>query len=150
MQFVLSLRILSRLGRRSDGVAGMEFALLAPLLTATFFAVVDLGTAAYIRREAQAAAQAGVQYAMISGWEQAEIEAAALASASLESPTVLAERLYACPASDGLSFVSKGSGCSGGGTAGTYVRVTVTPVYTPILPIEALSVGPASAVVRIE
>lgn len=139
-----------RLWRREEGVAGIEFALLAPLLIGLFFALVDFSMAAYIKREAHAAAQAGVQYAMISGWEQEEIEAAVLISARLNAPEVLVERVYACPISTGLSFVNKGTDCSSGGTAGTYVRVTVTPSYTPILPFEGLSVGPAMAVVRIE
>jgi len=144
-----AIRFSRSLGRE-EGIAGMEFALLAPFLIGVFFALIDLSMAAYIRREAQAAAQAGVQYAMISGWEQEEIEVATLMSARLKEPEVLVERVYACPITAGLSFVAKGSACTGGGTAGTYVRVTVTPDYAPILPFEGLSVGSAQAVVRIE
>jgi Flp pilus assembly protein TadG len=142
--------MMHRLLRRDDGVAGMEFALLAPILVSVLFALIDLSMAAYTRREAQAAAQAGVQYAMISGWEEDEIEAAVLVSARLASPTVVAERLYGCALSSGLSFVAKGTNCTGGGVAGTYVRVSVTPSYEPILPFDGLSVGTTSAVVRIE
>jgi len=136
--------------RREEGVAGIEFALLAPMLIGVFFALIDLSMAAYVKREAQAAAQAGAQYAMISGWERVEIETAVLTSARLNAPEILVERLYACPISTGLSFVNQGTACGAGGSAGTYVRVTVTPSYSPILPFEGLAVGPAMAVVRIE
>lgn len=136
--------------RREDGIAGMEFALLAPLLISLFFGLIDISMAAYIRREAQAAAQAGVQFAIISGWEQADIEAAVYASARLQDPDVSVERVYGCPISTGISFVAQGTACTGGGSAGTYVRVTVTPDYEPILPFEGLSVGSATAVVRIK
>lgn len=143
------LRILAALRRREDGIAGIEFALLAPFLIGVFVAIIDLGMAAYTKREAQAAAQAGVQFALIGGWEPVEIEAAVAASSTLDSPAISVEKLFACATASGLSYVSEGAGCAGG-TAGTYVRITVTPSFTPILPFEGLGVGAVAAVVRIE
>ena len=57
--------------------------------------------------------------------------------------------LLACAAADNLTYVAEGSSC-GSGTAGTYVRITVDPHFSPILPMEGLGVAPAVAIVRIE
>ena len=139
---------LRRLAGDQRGVAGTEFALVAPLLLALVIGIVDLGRATYVQRQAQAAAQAGAQFSLIAGWEPAEIEAAVLASSTLVEPAVWVERVWAC-AGTTLTFVAQGSAC-GGGAAGTYVRVTVDPVYSPLLPVSALDIAPAVALVRIE
>lgn len=143
------LRFLAAFRRRDEGIAGIEFGLLAPILLAIVVAIVDLGMAAYVKREAQAAAQAGVQYALIEGWEPAAIEAVVAASSTLDSPAIGVERVFACATATGLFYVSEGAGCTGG-SAGTYVRVTVTPVFTPIMPFEGLGVGAVAAIVRID
>lgn len=137
-----------RLAADRRGVAGIEFALIAPLLMALVIGILDLGRATYVKREAHAAAQAGAQYSLIAGWEPAAIEAAVVASSGLASAVVTVERVWAC-AGTALTFVAEGSSCSGG-AAGTYVRITVDPDYRPLLPLRALDVAPAVALVRIE
>lgn len=137
-----------RLAADRRGVAGIEFALIAPLLMALVIGIVDLGRATYVKREAHAAAQAGAQFSLIAGWEPDDIEAAVVNSSGLASAAITVERVWAC-AGASLTFVSQGSSC-GAGTAGTYVRITVDPDYTPLLPLRALDVAPAVALVRIE
>lgn len=144
-----SASVLKCLRRCQNGVAGIEFALLSPILVALVFGIIDLGSATYVKREAQAAAQAGAQFALIAGWEPADIQTAAANSSTLTAPTIQVEQVWACAAADTLTFVAEGSSCSGG-TAGTYVRITVDPHFTPILPLEGLGVAPAVAIVRIE
>ncbi len=141
--------VFRRARRCQRGVAGIEFALLSPILVTLLLGVIDLGSATYIKREAQAAAQAGVQFSLIAGWKPTEIEAAVVGSSTLEAPIITVEKVFACAQATSLSFVSQGSSC-GSGSAGTYVRVTVDPQYTPILPMAGLDVGPAVAIVRIE
>jgi Flp pilus assembly protein TadG len=131
------------------GAAGIEFALIAPILIALVIAIIDLGMATYAKREAHAAAQAAAQFSLIAGWEPDAIESAAANSSALAAPLITVERVWACASAGALSFVAEGSSCSGG-AAGTYVRVTVDPQFTPILPMDGLAVGPAVAVVRIE
>lgn len=141
--------VLKRAGRCQRGVAGIEFALLSPILVALVFGIIDLGSATYVKREAQAAAQAGAQFALIAGWEPADIQAAVANSSTLTDPTIRVEQVWACAAADNLTYVAEGSSC-GSGTAGTYVRITVDPHFSPILPMEGLGVAPAVAIVRIE
>lgn len=143
------LRFLAALRRRDDGIAGIEFGLLAPILLTIVVGIVDFGMAAYVKREAQAAAQAGVQFALIEGWEPTAIEAVVAASSTLDAPAIWVEKVFACAGATGLVFVSEGAGCAGG-PAGTYVRVTVQADFTPMLPLEGLSVGAVAAVVRID
>jgi len=136
-------------GRGDSGVAALEFALVAPLLVVLVMAVIDIGMATYAKREAHAAAQAGAQFSLIAGWEPANIEAAAAGSSTLAAPLITVERVWACTQSTGLAFVAEGSSC-GSGAAGTFVRVTVDPQFSSILPVHIVAVAPAVAIMRIK
>jgi len=136
-------------GRDDSGVAAIEFALVAPLLIALVMAIIDIGMATYAKREAHAAAQAGAQFSLIAGWEPADIEAVAAGSSTLAAPLITVERVWACSQPTGLSFVAEGSSCGSGG-AGTYVRVTVDPQFSSILPVHIVAVAPAVAIMRIK
>ena len=63
-----------------DGMAAIEFGILAPLLAGILVPVTDLGMCFYQKMQVQAAAQAGAQYAAAHGWNSTAIQNAVTGS----------------------------------------------------------------------
>ena len=110
----------------------------APLLVALLIPMVDFGIGFYHQMQVQDAAQAGAQYALIHGWNSANSNAIQLAvtnatSLTSISPSPAPVESCGCPQGTSVAAVSCGGTCTNGQTAGTYVTVSATAIYYPLL-----------------
>ena len=127
----------SRALRNDRGVAAVEMALLTPVVVVMLLGVVDLGIRVWTNARVVNAANAGIEYAAIKGYNSTAIRSAAQ-SATTVSVTVSAPApTYGCPTAAGslTSETSSTSVCSDGYKAGTYVTVTASDTYTTFAPI---------------
>src|SRR6059036_1271609 len=69
-------RFLGTHARSTAGVALVELAIIAPLLTLAVIGTADLGFGIYRKMQVQAAAQAGMEYAIVKGFTVSGISSA--------------------------------------------------------------------------
>lgn len=147
-------RINALLGRflrraRSDcrGAAAVEFAIFVPLLTLAVVSVADIGLAVLRKMQVEDAAQAGAQYAIMHGFDSSAITSAVTnatnSSAISASPAPL--KYCGCATGSSITTVTCGSTCTGGTTAGTYVRVSAQASYYTIIDYQIVSTYSFSA-----
>jgi Flp pilus assembly protein TadG len=136
------LRLFSPLGgfvqqaiRDTKGVAAIEFAIMIPLLSLMVVSVTDIGLAVYRKMQVENAAQAGAQYAIARGFDtngvSQAVTSATNSTAITASPSPVT--FCGCPTNSGISTVSCGSNCFGGGLAGTYATVTAQATYYTLI-----------------
>ena len=128
---------LAALRRATAGIAAVEFAIAAPL----FFMLVplaDLGIGLTEKMQVAAAAEAGAQYALSNGFDPTKI-AQAVTSATILGGVIAAPvpiLSCGCPnaSGTGLTTVLCGTACaSTGQAAGSYITVSASFVYRPLL-----------------
>ena len=135
-----------------DGLAGIEFAFLAPVLLMLTLCTVDLGIAAYDAMQVENAAQAGSEYAAVHGYNASSISRVITSAndlaglAASPAPT----EFCGCPFGSNITAATCGSTCSDGTLAGTYVKASATATYTtllhyPLLPPSFTFVNTATA-----
>lgn len=121
-----------------DGIAALEFALVAPVLVLILAGAASFGVGLRMQMEVGNAARAGAAYASSHGFDQAQITAAAQSATALTSVTVTATQATASctdPASGAISSAGKAKACPAtGAPPGTYVTVTTQMPYSFILP----------------
>ena len=139
--------VLKRFASERGGVAGIELAIIAPLVILCALCVADLGRFAIERTWVTYAASAGADYAAAhasSSFEATAVASAATSAAPVSgisiSPTPSA--YYGCATSSGVVTVVNGtnvtsstvcpSATSTGGTAGQYVSVTATMPFAAL------------------
>lgn len=122
-----------KLAKDTRGVAAIEFALIASILSMVLICMVDLGLGIIRNMQVQNAAQAGAQYAMLHGFDQNAISGAVLSASdsSAISASPLPSQFCGCSSANSITQVTCGSSCSGG-SAGTYVTVSAQSTYTPL------------------
>jgi len=135
-----------------DGLAGIEFAILAPVLLLLTLCTVDLGIAAYDAMQTENAAQAGSEYAAVHGYNLTAISSVITQANNLPGLTAAPAptEFCGCPAGSTIASVTCGSNCSDGSLAGTYVAASATVTYTtllqyPMLPASFTFVNTATA-----
>lgn len=142
------------LGR--GGTAAIEFAIAMSFLSLTLVAAYDFGRASWTRMQVVAAAHIGAAFAAAHGFNPNLIGGAVAASSALPSLTAnpAPAQVCGCPSgTGGLALVECGTACSGGGGAGTYVRVTARGTYSFVFPYPGISnplVVSATALTRIQ
>ncbi len=112
------------LGRR-DGVAAIEFAIMAPMLIALLIGTVEIGLAIRAAIETQEAVSAGALYASQKGFDSPGIIGAvqaATAHANLTASPAPSE-FCGCPSATGISSTTCSSLCTDGRTARQYVVI---------------------------
>jgi Flp pilus assembly protein TadG len=130
----LLIRVARLLGDAS-GAAAVELALVAPFIVGIIVPMADLGIGAYDKMQVQDAAEAGVQYVLVNGYNETDIENAAQSATSLGTNvavSVTPSNTCYCVSSGTLSSAGCGSSCSDGSTAANYVGVTASYTYTPL------------------
>jgi Flp pilus assembly protein TadG len=151
-------------GRGRDGIAAVEFGLMAPLLLILLTGVGEIGIAAYQSLQVQAAVEAGALYAVkhppSSPSDTTGLNAIGTAVTSgtatagiTASPAPTA--FCGCPATTGI--VSQGSNCttvcsSDSKAPGQYVLVNAKITHTTLLPYLSLPLPAtltASSTVRV-
>lgn len=149
---------LAALRRSADGLAAIEFGLLAPILTLVLLASIDLGLAYSSQIKVQQAAQAGAQYALLHGFDSTKVSSAVTAATAL-SVNATPAPTQTCGCLSGASVTLSGTPpctttCANGLTPGIYVQVNANASYTPLLPYASVLSNPttltAEALVRIQ
>jgi Flp pilus assembly protein TadG len=164
---------LRRFGAAARGVAGIEFAIIGPLLALGLVNAVDVGYYAYQRMEVENAAEVGGQAA----WENCNNLKTTLLPATVNCPTLNAtittairstslgtavslasgypaENYYCVNASNALilqgSVSSPPTNCSTGVAPGDYLQVGVTYPYKPLFPglISVMSVSGVTSITK--
>jgi Flp pilus assembly protein TadG len=122
--------------RDRSGVAAIEFALAAPILVAAFVGIADVGMGIYKQMQLVNAVQAGARYAMINGWNSAQIQNAVTSATDLTavSATPAPTTSCGCPSNATIIAATCGSTCASSAAAGTYVTVNAQFAYTPVIP----------------
>lgn len=132
--------------RNQRGVAAVEFALVAAVLTVLLPAATDLALAIWANQQVGNAARAGAEYAAINCWDGttnavssscANNVSTAATSAMSRSVTATPTNYCGCDNASGASGATTatcGSACPDGSKAGTYVSVTTRTSYNPIFP----------------
>lgn len=146
------------LWRARDGIAAVEFGLLAPMLLLIVAASLDLGLAYSAQIKVQQAAQAGAQYALLHGYDSTKI-ISAVTSATTLSVSASPAPTQQCGCLSGSSVTLSGTPpclvtCGNGLTPGTYVQVNAQASYSPLIPYATLLSSPTTltsqALVRIQ
>lgn len=141
-------RLLRALRRGDRGVAAIEMALAAPIMLAFLGGVVDLGLMAYDDSRIAAGVGAGAEYALLNTSsvmsngataQSTTIPNLVKSASGLSSMTVTVTGLSpaACYCVSGTppaaASATCGSNCTDGSPAGTYVFITASYTYTPML-----------------
>ena len=121
-------------GDRS-GASAVEFAILLPFLMTLVAGLCDFGLAVFTGIQVQEAAQAGAEYALLKGYDSANIQTA-MRNATIFGSNITAgtptKNTYCM--TDLTTVVAAGSSCGGSEKAGTYVTVTASKTYTTLIP----------------
>jgi Flp pilus assembly protein TadG len=126
-------QLLRKLRRDERGAGAVEFALLVPVLTLVVAGLADTSQLIVQSMQLKAAAQAGADYAVRSGWDEAKVEAAATAANTAIAPTATATATKGCITGGVIVDTTAGT-CPGGAVAGTFVKVVAQTTYEPMLP----------------
>ncbi|HXP29534.1 MAG TPA: TadE/TadG family type IV pilus assembly protein [Stellaceae bacterium] len=123
-----------RLARGADGAVSVELGVTISLLTALVIPMVDIGMGAYTQMQVQNAAQAGAEYAAVSGWNSANVSTAVTGATGLSSISAspAPAETCGCITSGSITTVTCGSTCASGDTAGTFVTVNAKAQYTTL------------------
>lgn len=143
--------------RQTAGAAAAEFALVTPFLLCGFIGAADYGRAVFTAMEMRSAAEAGVRYASVNGYDSESMITAAQSASTLSIPsnTITPSSFYACVTETGSSSVigttqSSSFTCSDGKTiSGKYAEVQITSSFTTIFAGDQASAPTTTATVRI-
>ncbi len=137
-----------------SGAAGVEFALLLPVLVLLLMGMFDYGALAYQTMQVSAAAHAGADYALHSGWNLTAVQSAVTNATPLASVSATpAPTLSLGCITSGALVVTTGTSCPSGGTPGHFVIVNAQAPFSPLVAWSALALPStitAKAVVRIQ
>ena len=119
----------------TEGLAGIEFALLVPVLLMLTVCTVDLGMAAYDEMQVENAAQAGSEYAAVHGYNASSISNAITSATTLSGIAAMPAptEFCGCPSSTSITSATCGSTCTDGSMAGTYVTASATAHYSTMI-----------------
>jgi hypothetical protein len=121
---------LRRFGRAREGMAAVEFTVVAPVLMFILVGMADVGTGLYRKMQVQSAAQAGGHYATLNGFDESSITSAVSAGTSLAVTAQPAPAKFCgCPTSAGITELDCSLTCIDGSTPGTYVRISAQSSY---------------------
>ena len=152
----------------SGGMAAVEFAICAPILAALIVPACDLGMGLSQKLQVWEAAQAGAQYALVNGFSSTAIQNAVTGANSLTyngsarpasiSATPAPAESCGCPTGSSIAAASPAvppctGTCPSGQQSGTYVTVSATAVYYPLITYPTLGSSvtlTAQSVVRIQ
>jgi Flp pilus assembly protein TadG len=127
-----------RLLRCTKGNAALEMGIIFPIFVALMLGVSQYGLAIFQFMEVGYAAQVGANYALTNGFNAANIQTAVTSATGLSTITApLPTQACFCASltpAIGLSAATCGATCASGGTAGVYVTVKSSAVYSPALP----------------
>lgn len=149
-----STKAVKGLLRARSGAAGVEFALLLPVLVLLLMGMFDYGALAYQTMQVSAAAHAGADYALHSGWNLTAVQNAVTNATTLSSVSATpAPTLSQGCITNSALVITAGTSCPSGGTPGSFVVVNAQAPFSPLVTWSALALPStitAKAVVRIQ
>jgi len=118
-----------------EGLSGIEFAIIAPVLILSFIATADFGLAIYAKMEVENAAQAGTEYAARNGYTSSSISSAVTSATNLSglSASPAPAEFCGCPSTSGVTTATCNTNCASGAVAGTYVSASAQATYSTII-----------------
>ena len=144
---------LQRFCRDDSAVSAVEFALATALILAPLLlGATELGRRAWVKKQFENAAQAGLDYAIFKGCSAQTssgvtcgvtsdgMQSAVQTSTPLGTAVTIAPPTgcggayycYGCPGTSGVTLSTTSATCGSGGASGTYAGVTATYTYTPL------------------
>lgn len=132
----------TRLIRCRDGVGAVEFALLLPILLLLLLAVADFGLAVNEKMRLTGAARAGAQWAYKKSGDTGGVALAVQQAAGLEPSRITIATQSFCGCISGVAVACLGT-CNDGNGVRTYVTVTVSESWAPLIASAAMD-GPVS------
>jgi len=132
------------------GVSAVEFAVIAAfILVPLMLGATELGYRTWSKTQFENAAQAGVDFAMIKGcanattcgFDSAGVQNAVQTATSLGAHVTIAPAsgcganyyCFGCPNASGVSLSASSTNCGSGGASGTYIGLTASYTYTPLM-----------------
>ena len=116
------------------GMAVLEITLIAPVALLLMVGIIDIGMAMRVQSEVRNAARAGVQYVLINGYNQTNMQTAATSATPL-SVSATASTFTGCPNTTGITHQASGTCTAYSNSAlANYAQIVVTASYTRILP----------------
>ena len=136
------------------GLSAIEFALVATfILVPLLLGATELGRRSWTKTQFENAAQAGVDYAIFKKCSSSTncaftsddivnaVQLTAAKSSTLSANVTVAPPAacggayycYGCPSASGINLSAASTNCASGGTSGTYISLTATYNYTPLL-----------------
>lgn len=136
-------RLCRDLFNEEHGTAAIDLAIILPVLIAMAFGLVDYSSALLQQTQVQNAAQRGLQYALVRGFDSSAISNVITrrTNSAVISATPAPSKFCGCPSDQGISSTACSNLCSDGSRAGTYVSASAAATYVPYI---ALPFVPAS------
>jgi Flp pilus assembly protein TadG len=130
---------LRRVLRRTDGGAAVEFGFVFPFLSILVLGIAEYGMIPFQIMNVSYAAQIGAQYAMLNGYNAGNIRNAVIVATGISAGSIAVAETCGCANGTGITAAPNGCTpplptCTDGLTAGTYVTVTVSQAYSPVVP----------------
>jgi Flp pilus assembly protein TadG len=132
-------KFLTHLWRRTDASAAVEFGFVFPFFSVLILGVAEYGMIPFQVMNINYAAQVGAQYAMLNGYNVANIQSAVTAASGIPAASITVTETCGCP--NGTSVTAALNGCrpplptcADGLTAGGYATITVSLAYSPVVP----------------
>ena len=127
--------------RDNGGSPAVEFAMVSPILMMMLLGIADFGMGYWDHMQVEAAAQAGASYVVNSGFNATKIANAVKSGGPIviqasPAPT----QICGCPnATGGVTATADTAPtcttkCSGGSSAGVFVKVNAKYLFTPMYP----------------
>jgi Flp pilus assembly protein TadG len=128
-------RFFARAARNTSGAVAVEFGFMVPVLALMVISVIDIGLGVYRKMQVEDAAQAGVQYAIVRGFDVNAISNAVTSATNSSAISASPAPVTFCGCATGtrISTVTCGSTCPGGALAATYTTVSAQATYNTIL-----------------
>lgn len=123
--------------RRTDGGPAVEFGFIFPVFAVLIAGLVEYGMVMFQYMNVSQAAQVGANYAMLTGYNAANIQTAVTNATGIPAGNVTVAKSCGCATGAGISPTSCRTplpSCGNGVTAATYVTVTVAQPYSPVAP----------------
>jgi Flp pilus assembly protein TadG len=129
------------------GIAALEFVVIAPALLTMLASLADFGLALRDRTQLAAAVDAGAAYAFAQGQAVADttqsvsatdVQAKVLAATALGATVSVTGPATYCIVNAALTAGTAGTACPNGNPPGTYMIITASFRYRPMLPVYSL------------
>jgi Flp pilus assembly protein TadG len=130
-------KLLRRLLRQTGGGPAVEFGIIFPFIAILILGITQYGMVMFQYLKISQAAQVGANFAMLTGFNVANVQAAATNATGVPASNIAVVETCGCATGTAISATTCGPPmpiCGNGLTAGAYVTVTVKQDFTPPVP----------------